>query len=60
MASKLKLSNANGKTLVVENSDVALQGKTVACLSTVVEATSYVGSYGDVVHVSDKHLKENK
>ena len=54
MASKIKLSNQNGVTLTLENNDNALTDKVVAYFDTVEELTGYVGTDGDVLHVSDK------
>ena len=54
MASKIKLKNQNGVTLTLENNDNALTDKVVSYFDTVLELTGYVGTDGDVLHVSDK------
>jgi len=54
MSSKIKMSNINGKTLEILNSDLSDKSKTVVYLDTVAQATNYVGTDGDVIHISDK------
>ena len=54
MASKIKLKNQNGVTLTLENNDNALTDKVVSYFDTVLELEGYVGTDGDVLHVSDK------
>lgn len=53
MSSTIKLKNINGNTLSVENNDLLTADKNVVYLDTVAQATSYVGSNGDVIHVSE-------
>ena len=53
MASKIKLSNSQGKTLSVTNSDLLTTDKDVIYLDTVAQLTLATGTNGDVAHVSE-------
>jgi len=53
MAGKISSLNANGKKLTLTNSDFLFSDKNVTYLDTVEQATNYVGTNGDVIHISD-------